>query len=98
MIQVNIAGLAAALQKAPPFIMCGMNKGTSYLFDRVYTRLASGGEVRLSNLDFSVFEEEDINSLIALHNDVFERNIHQAERVADTLRKIEPICKPAAYI
>jgi len=98
MIKVNIAGLVEAVQKASSFVMPEMNDGTSYLHSKVYTRLINDGTVRLSELDFSAFESDDIQTLARLYNDVFEKNTRQAGGIADTLRKAAPVCKAAAYI
>ena len=98
MIQVNIAGLVAAVQKAPPFIFPEMNEGTSYLYSRVYNHMATGGDIKLSELDFSAFEADDIHSLIDLYSDVIENNSQQANSIAATLRKTAPVCKAAAYV
>jgi len=98
MIQINIAGLMEAVQKASPFTMPEMNDGTSYLHNKVYTRLANDEPVRLSDLDFSAFEQGDIQTLTRLYADVFERNNQQANSIAGTLRNAAPICKAAAYI
>ena len=98
MIQVNIAGLVEAVQKVPPFVLPEMGDGISYLFNMVYIRLVNDETVRLSELEFSAFEEEDIQSLARLYEDLFEKNSHQAERIADTLRKAAPVCKAAVYI
>ena len=98
MIQINIAGLMEAVQKASPFVMPEMNKGTSYLHSKVYTRLTNDETVMLSELDFSAFESDDIQTLARLYDDVFEKNSHQANIIAGTLRKAAPVCKAAAYI
>ena len=98
MIQVNIAGFVGAMQKAAPFVLPEMSDGASYLYNMVYSRLANDEIVGLSELDFSAFEEEDIQSLAGLYDDVLEKNSHQAYGIADTLRKAAPVCKAAAYI
>jgi len=98
MIQVNIAGLVAALKKEQPFTLPEMNEGTNYLFNRVYCRMANDDTVRLSALDFSAFEAEDIGSLNELYNDVIGRNNHQSENIAAALRKVDPVCRAAAYV
>ena len=98
MIQINIAGLMEAVQKASPFVMPEMNNGTSYLHSNVYTRLANDEPVQISELDFSAFESDDIQTLARLYNNVFERNNQQANSIAGTLRNAAPVCKPAAYI
>jgi hypothetical protein len=98
MIQVDIAGLMASMQKAPSFTMPEMNEGTSYLHNQLYTRLANDESVSLSDLDFSAFELDDIQTLTRLHSDVIEKNSYQANSIVGTLRNVAPICKPAAYI
>ena len=98
MIQINIAGLMEAVQRASPFVMPEMNDGTSYLHSKVYTRLANDEPVHLSDLDFSAFEQDDIESLAQLHDDIFEKNYYQANSIAHTLRNAAPVSKAAAYI
>ena len=95
-MQINISLLEAALQKAAPFVAPEMNGGTSYLFDKVYRRLSDGEEVRLSELDFTAFDSDDIAALKDLHDDVFERNSWQASELAGELSKIVPACKAEA--
>jgi hypothetical protein len=99
-MQINISQLEIALQVAPHFVTPEMNRGTSYLFDNVYRRLADGEEVRLSDLDFAAFDSDDINALGNLYNDVFERNSWQVHGIVDELNMIAPTCKaePFAYI
>ena len=98
MIQINIAGLVEAVQRASPFTMPEMNEGTSYLHNKVYTRLANDESVSLSDLDFSAFESDDIQTLARLHDDVFEKNSHQANCIVGTLRNAAPVTKAAVYI
>ena len=98
MIQVNIAGLVAALKNEPPFALPKMNEGTSYLYNRVYSRMANDEIVYLSDLDFSAFEADDITSLSSLYDDVFERNNHQAITITNALHNTAPVCKAVAYI
>jgi len=98
MIQVNIAGLVEAVQKASPFVMPEMDAGTSYLFNNLYTRLANNETVQLSELDFAAFEYDDIQTLSSLYDNVFEKNSHQAISIIGTLRNAAPVSKAAAYI
>jgi len=98
MIQINISGLMEAVKKASPFIMPEMNDGTNYLYNNVYSSMANDEPVSLSDLDFSAFESDDIQTLTRLYNDVFERNNQQANNIACTLRNAAPVCKAAAYI
>ena len=90
MMQVNINQFMAALREVPIYNQPKMYKGTSYLFNHVYNHMLHGEEVKLSELDFSAFEEDDIHSLGELYNSVFERNSLEASRIANTLRKIDP--------
>lgn len=98
MMQVNINQLMTALRKVPIYTQPEMDEGTSYLFNRVYNRMLHGEKVKLSELDFAAFEEDDIHSLNELYNSVFERNNREASCITNTLRKIDPISKVAAYI
>ena len=98
MLQINITQLVAAIQNAPPFAVPEMNKGTAYLFNKVYTRLSSGEDVGLSDLDFNAFDQEDIDALKDLYYNVFEQNNYQASNIVDTLRQIAPVCKAATYV
>jgi len=98
MLQINIKQLVAAVQDATPFVKPEMNEGTSYLHSSIYNRLSRGWEVRLSDLDFNAFDSEDISSLSCLYRDVYEQNNYKANRIADTLRNIVPVCKTTAYV
>ena len=98
MMQVNIAQMVSALQKAPVFAYPEMDEGTRYLFNHVYNRMLRGEKVKLSELDFAAFEEDDIHSLNKLYNSVFERNNREASCITSSLRKIDPIIKVAAYV
>lgn len=97
-MKINIQQLVSAVQNAPCFEPPEMNKGTNYLYDNTYNRLSKGEVVRFSYLDFTAFESEDISTLLDLYNDVYEKNNRQASSIADTLRKIIPISKVAAYV
>ena len=98
MMQVNIPHLMAELQNAPAFVQPEMDIGTAYLFNQVYTRMARGEKVRLSELDFTAFEEDDIHSLGGLYGEVFGRHNYEASSIAGNLRKIDPTSKSAAFI
>ena len=98
MMQVNILHLVAALQKEPAFVHPEMDIGTTYLFSHVYTRMVRGEKVRLSELDFTAFEEEDLHSLGGLYDEVLGKSNQEASSITGALRKIAPISKVAAYI
>ena len=48
-----------------------------YLYDKVYCRMSSGHDVRLSEIDFNAFESEDIDSFRDLYSDVLRETITQ---------------------
>lgn len=98
MLKINILQLISEVQNAPCFEPPKMSTGTNYLYDNIYTRLSKGENARFSDLDFTAFESEDISTLQDLYNDVYGKNNSQASNIADTLRKIIPICKTAAYV
>ena len=98
MLQVSTAQLVVNIQKSQPFSMPEMDTGTSYLFNQVYRPLVVGDVVKLSDLDFSAFEEEDIKALSDLCDNVFERNNQQADNITSTLRQLAPISMVASYV
>ena len=98
MPKLNVAQLVAAVKDAPPSALPEMNEGTSYLFNKIYRRLASDGYVLLSDLDFNAFELEDLSILSSLYDHVFERYNCQASGIAGTLRGFAPVCKTATYV
>jgi len=97
-MHVNITQLVAAVLEAAPFMLPEMNIGTRYLYNSIYCPLARGEEVRLSCLDFSAFDSEDINSFNDLFNNVLDQNNCQANGIAEILRKIAPVSKSASYV
>ena len=97
-LKLNLTQLVVSIQNAPPFSFPEMNKGTAYLFNKVYTRLSRGEDVGLSSLDFNAFDQEDIDVLKDLYYNVFEQNSYQASNIVNTIRQIAPVCKTATYI
>ena len=98
MITVSISRLLEAINEAHEFKLPAMNAGTEYLYDRLYRRLSRGESVRVSELDFNAFEDEDISSLNSLHTDTFERNERMADGITSELNRIAPIYKPVCYV
>lgn len=98
MITVSIRNLVEAIREADAFSLPEMNDGVSYLYDKVYSRMSKGHDVRLSELDFDAFDVDDIDSFNNLHTDVFEKNCYAADGIASTLREVSPICKSVGYI
>ena len=97
MITVNVRQLVDSIREADVFSLPEMNAGTDYLYNRLYGRMARGEGVRLSEIDFTAFESDDITSLNSLYFDVFERNNYVANGIKTALRKTEPVCKPVCY-
>ena len=58
MVTVSVKQLVSAIEEADAFQMPDMNRGTRYLYDRVYGRLSEGREIRLSEVDFGSFEAD----------------------------------------
>jgi hypothetical protein len=98
MITVSVKNLVEAIQEAEAFKLPEMNDGTAYLCDMVYRQLSRGLDVKLSELDFDAFEQEDINSFSEIYTDVFERNSCAAGGISSTLRSMAPISKAVAYV
>ena len=98
MITVNTRNLVEAVREADAFKLPDMSKGAGYLFDNLYSRLSGGGDVRLSNLDFNAFGEEDLEALNSLYSDVFEKNFYAARDIASAIRETVPACKAVAYV
>jgi len=98
MITLNAKRLVEMVREADAFKLPDMSKGTGYLFDSVYAGLSRGEDVILSNIDFNTFELEDLDSLVSLYSDTFEKNYHGAIELAATLREAIPVCKVVAYV
>ena len=98
MIKLDIAQLIATIQEAPPFVFPEMDEGTSYLYNNLYCRLATGEGTLLSELDFNAFDSADINCLKDLYNNVFEQNNYQASNIMNTLRQVTPVCMASVYV
>jgi hypothetical protein len=98
MITLSIEQLVSAVTEADAFKLPDMSEGTAYLYNSVYRRLANGGTVKLSGLDFDAFEPEDVDSIKDLHAGVFEKNSYAADGIASILRTIAPVSKAVGYV
>lgn len=98
MITVNIKKLTEAIGEANEFRMPDMTAGTDYLYNRLYRKLSQGEDVKLSELDFNAFTEDDIDLFSDLYTEVFERNEYKANGIASELRRIKPEYKPVCYV
>jgi hypothetical protein len=98
MITVDTKNLIEAIRGADAFKLPDMSKGTGYLFDNLYSRLSKGEDVRLSNIDFNAFGEEDLEAINSLYSDVFEQNYYAARDIASAFRQTVSVCKAVAYV
>ncbi|MCM1194220.1 MAG: hypothetical protein NC548_58770 [Lachnospiraceae bacterium] len=97
MITVNTKRLVSEVMEADEFRMPDMNMGTGYLYGELYRRLLGGGDLHLSEIDFSRFELDDINSLRELHSDM-EANAYKAGCLAHALWNIPAMAAASAFI
>ena len=98
MITVSIKSLVEAIREADVYTLPEMNRGTAYLHDMVYKRMTKGHDVRLSELNFDAFEQEDVDSLHDLYSDVLEQNNYKAGGISSTLQALAPVCKAVGYV
>jgi hypothetical protein len=98
MITVSIKQLVSAIAEADTFTLPAMSAGTAYLYDGIYKRLTCGEEVRLSGIDWSRFELEDVDTMRDLYSDVLEANESKADRIVGALRGIAPTVAAAAFV
>lgn len=98
MITVSVKNLVEAIREADDLTLPKMNAGVNYLYDTVYRQMSKGNDVRLSELDFNAFEQEDIDSFSDMYSDVFERNYYAASGIASTLRNVMPVSKAVGYV
>lgn len=98
MVTVNVKRLVSAIEEADAFQMPDMNRGTRYLYDRVYGCLSEGGELRLSDVDFESFELDDVDSMRDLYSETLECNGRDADALARALRDILPHAAVPAFV
>lgn len=87
----------SAIEEAAAFCLPDMNEGTSYLYNELYRKLSEGSELRLSEIDFSRFELDDIDSIREMHSG-FEMDESKAHTLMRALRDIPPSTSAAAFI
>lgn len=91
MITVSTRKLVSAIEEADVFHLPDRNEGTRYIYDEIYKRLSNGIEVRLSKINFSSFELDDIDAMRDLYFDILETNENKAKELAHILQNIPPI-------
>jgi hypothetical protein len=98
MITISVKQLGSAIDEADTFTLPDMNDGTRYIHDELYGRLSKGAELRLSDIDFSRFALEDIDSMRRLYANTLEANERGAERLAQTLWNIVPVAVHSPFV
>lgn len=98
MVTVSVKQLVSAIEEADAFKLPDMNRGTRYLYDRIYGRLSEGREIRLSEVDFGSFELDDIDSIREMYSDTLEENGRKADSLAHILQEIPPHTAASAFV
>ena len=98
MITVSVRQLVEAIKEADDYRLPDMNEGTSYLYNKLYKRLSYGEDVRLSHINWSSFELDDVDTIRGLYSDVLEANESRADTITRTLRGVPPVVTAAAFV
>lgn len=98
MLTVDVKQLVSAIGEADAFRLPDMNKGTRYLYDRVYGCLSEGKKLRLSGIDFGRFGLEDIDSMRELYSDTLEYNGKKAHALARVFWDMPPYTAVLAFV
>ena len=98
MIMVSIKKLVSAIKEADVFHLPDMNEGTHYIYEEIYKKLSEEIPVRLSEVNFSRFELDDINTMRELYADILEVNENKAEAFTRILKNIPPITTTSKFI
>ncbi len=98
MITVSTRKLVSAIEEADVFHLPDRNEGTRYIYDEIYKRLSNGIEVRLSKINFSSFELDDIDAMRDLYFDILETNENKAKELTHILQNIPPIAFDFKFI
>lgn len=97
-MHIDIKKLKEAVSQAASFKLPEMDSGTNYLYEDIYIRMLHGEEVRLSEINFSAFQADDIDSFIKLHKSTLEKNEIAANNIITALQKIKPGYVPVAFV
>ena len=98
MITVSIKKLVSAIKEADVFHLPDMNEGTHYIYEEIYKKFSEEIPVRLSEVNFSRFELDDINTMRELYADILEVNENKAEAFTRILKNIPPITTTSKFI
>jgi hypothetical protein len=98
MINVSVKQLLSAIEEADVFKFPSMSAGADYIYNNIYSRLTRNLDVRLSDIDFSAFELDDVDTMRDIYFNILEANENRAVSLADTLRKIPPVVTASAFV
>ena len=98
MITVDTKKLIEAIMEAEAFRLPDMSAGAAHIYDNVCRRLARDEDVRLSHLNFDAFTDDDIDAVVDLHRNVFEKNERTAHNINSALRSIAPAYQPVGFV
>ncbi len=68
------------------------------IYEEIYKKLSEEIPVRLSEVNFSRFELDDINTMRELYADILEVNENKAEAFTRILKNIPPITTTSKFI
>jgi GTP1/Obg family GTP-binding protein len=97
MLTINIKRVVDALSNAPVFTPPAINSGVKYIQEKISDRLASGKEVRLSEIDFSAFVLEDIDEIQEFHRNMMQHE-YDCEKVANSFCKLKPTVVSGTFV
>ena len=98
MISISIKQLLSAIDEADAFKLPDMSVGAEYVYDKLYKKLLRGEELRLSEIDFSSFDLDDINTVRDLYSNILEYNENKTDKITNTLRSIPPMAVASAFV
>ena len=98
MLTLSVPRFIQIISETDAFALPVMSAGAVYILNNVYGRLAQGMDVRLSEIDFSAFAPDDVDTVREICAEVLEDNESKADSIAGKLRNIEPVTAPAAFV
>lgn len=98
MITISVKHLLSAIDEADAFKLPDMTPGTEYVYNSIYKKLLRGEELRLSGINFSSFDLDDIDTIRELYTNVLEAGEMKTDKITDTLWRIEPVAAASAFV
>jgi hypothetical protein len=98
MLNINTDRLIEEIRAANSFEPPEMNTGVKYLYEKLYLPMAQDTTVKLSELDFDMFEDEDVCEIADLYDKYIEPISYNTERIIVTLNKLQPAKISTKYI